>query len=300
MDSEYKYGDLLQSINRSHHDIQSQLIQGGLSPITPADASAAKPWAGQNISVPISTYATSVTSVPLLQLGSGTSISSREVISAPNISLSQAPILSEALAGRIGNMAPNVRTSLSATGPQASYPQPTGFTPVVLPTSSSKSKNQYQAPNTQVQNSFINISRSLEQVAVTYASQVNTKAEQRYPDKEVSVTQPGPPNVTISTCTSIPSQEKPVQKLPRNPFTFPATPPVSLTNERPVVSTNKPGLVFSDGLKEKQRHSSDEMPQLSPVSKEKRELKEETSEDDLVPLVSITSVILFIFSNFFY
>ena len=301
-EGEYRYGDLLQSINRSHHDIQSHLLQGGLSPITPAEPSAGKPWPHQGIAVPLSTHpphmnmshmssVTHATSVPLLSVAQGVSISEY------NISLSQAPILSEALAGRTGNIQTPSRTSVPTTG--QSMGQLKGFTPVVLPSGGHRSRSPHRSSKAPVQTSFISTAKNVEYPAVSHCNQATIKQERRYPDKDVT-TQPGPPNVTISTYTTLPAQEKPVpvQKLPRNPFTFPATPPVSLTNEKPIIS--KSNLIVSDGLSEKQRHSSDEMPQLSPVARAKQDIKDEPIEDDLVPLVSLLSINNTLFKYYFY
>lgn len=290
MEQDYESSDMLMNINKSQ-DIQSHLLQGGLSPITPADPVGSKPWPVKGASLPYQVLhglsSSQAVSAPLLSVVTASGITSRQVTSSVNPYITQAPILSEALAGLSGTHS-SQRAQVSTSSAQASYGQPTGFTPVVLPSGGHRSRSPHRVPNAPVATSHTNISRSFDQAAGSQSSQMTLKQERVYPDKELSVTQPGPPNITISTCTSIPSQEKPAQKLPRNPFTFPATPPVSLTNEKTTVHINQSNSVVSDGLtNDKQRHASDEMPHLSPVAKEKKEIKEENADNELVPLVSI-------------
>ena len=113
----------------------------------------------------------------------------------------------------------------------------------------------------------------------------------------ISTTQPGPPNITISSSSAIFTEGKPIksQKYQRNPFTFPATPPASLTIERPLVggvlSFNQSKQPESEvKIEDKNRHPSGEMPQLLPVSPVKRdkktEVKSEPTNEELVPIVS--------------
>lgn len=234
---------MLQSINRSHENIQSHLLQGGLSPITPADPVTTKPWSAHIAPrvVPISSVQHSLGHA---MLGAGDHVT---LVTHGN--------------------------SVSSTHGVVSVTPTIGFTPVVLPSKSHQSRNPHRGSG---------ISPSVHQAAVSY-SMVSSAAQ------SISVTEPGPPNITISVCSSIPSQDRPVQKHPRNPFTFPATPPVSLTNERPAIGVailpvSQTKITESKvSANEKSRHKSDDMPHLSPVKKV--EVKKDEDED----LVSIVS-----------
>ncbi|KAL4223882.1 Deoxynucleotidyltransferase terminal-interacting protein 1 [Mactra antiquata] len=160
-----------------------------------------------------------------------------------------------------------------------------GFTPVVLPSKSHQSRNPHRSTG---------IPLSMHQPAVSY-SMVSSAAQ------SISVTEPGPPNITISVCGSIPSQDRAVQKHPRNPFTFPATPPVSLTNERPAIGVGLHPVSQSKladtkpPANEKNRHKSEDMPQLSPVKKV--EVKKE-DDDELVSIPNAYNMRLQTLVNF--
>lgn len=270
LDTDFKYGDLLQSINRSHENIQSHLLQGGLSPITPSEPVSSRPWSSQ----------------PAPQL-----------VPVPSVALSLGHALSSGVFSQAHSVQPAVRSSASAASAHTTVSSAVGFTPVVLPSQSYQSKSQeriYSIPvpaSSAVSNisagnhlpAVSNISAGNHLPAVSFIHALGTPAQ------SVSMTEPGPPNITISSCGTIPTQDRPLQKLPRNPFTFPATPPVTLTNERPTIGLGSPSIqskVKLEGkmtVSDKQRHGSDEMPQLSPVKKV--EVKKE-EEEDLVSIVS--------------
>lgn len=182
-------------------------------------------------------------------------------------------------------MQPAVRSSASAASAHTTVSSAVGFTPVVLPSQSYQSKSQeriYSVP-VPASSAVSSISAGSHLPAVSFMHALGNPAQ------SVSMTEPGPPNITISSCGTIPTQDRPLQKLPRNPFTFPATPPVTLTNERPAVGLGSPVIqskVKVEGkvtASDKQRHGSDEMPQLSPVKKV--EVKKE-EEEDLISIVS--------------
>lgn len=261
LDTDFKYGDLLQSINKSSN-IQTHLLQGGLSPITPADPATTKSWAAQ----------------PAPQL-----------VPVPSVALSLGHALSSGAFSQTHSVQPAIRSTGTIGATHITVSPSVGFTPVVLPSQSYRSRSPIKFMGISVSSSsaISSIPASAHQSAVSYIHTMGTPAQ------SVSMTEPGPPNITISSCSSIPTPDRPLQKLPRNPFTFPATPPITLTNERPagpvglgipiIQSKVKTETKLSISANEKQRHSSDEMPQLSPVKKV--EVKKE-EEEDLVSVVS--------------
>ena len=268
-DQDFKFGDLLQSINRSHEQLQSQLMQGGLSPITPAEP-VPKPWPHHQ--------------PPGVRHSDGSQVSHGLLKQVQSRDERGSGLLTEVIgAGGLLAAARNIQYS-SAASTVISHPPATGFTPVVLPSQSHTARSS--GHNMPVASSFVSLTRptvTTTQIAMTK----DIKTEPEFAPSSLSVTQPGPPNVTISTRTTMPSQDK--QRLPRNPFTFPATPPVSLTNDRPPFQINQSTLVATDGVtNDKQRHASDDMPQLSPVGKVKK-VKEEASNEELVTMVSVAS-----------
>lgn len=252
IDTDFKYGDLLQSINRSHENIQSHLLQGGLSPITPAEPVSSRPWSSQ---------------------------AGPQLVPVPSVALSLGHALSSGAFTQAHSVQPAIRSSGPSISAHSTVSQAVGFTPVVLPSQGFQTKNPdhiYNVP-APVSSTISSISASTHSPAVSFIHPLGAPAQ------SVSMTEPGPPNITISSCGTIPTQDRTLSKLPRNPFTFPATPPVTLTNERPPVGLGNPivqSKVKVEGkvtTNEKQRHGSDEMPQLSPVKKV--EMKKEDEKD---------------------
>ncbi|WAR03559.1 TDIF1-like protein [Mya arenaria] len=297
-EQDFKFGDLLQSINRSQEQLQSQLMQSGLSPITPADQ-LPKQWALQpqpppNISLTSNAGQFTSSSQGLLR---PTQSASDSRLSMHYTTDSKPAILQEVLgSGGLLAAARSIHQSTSTASHVVSHPPASGFTPVVLPSQSHSVRSSVLNPSIPVISSFVNVMKpTLTNVQATVSQEIK-KEPQFVPSSLASVTQPGPPNITISTRTNMPSQEKLAQRLPRNPFTFPATPPASLTNEKPAFVMSQSNLVVADGLtNEKQRHASDEMPKLSPVGKLKREKDE---EEALVPLQNCLNMRMVTLSNF--
>ncbi|XP_060571095.1 uncharacterized protein LOC132729346 isoform X2 [Ruditapes philippinarum] len=271
LDADFKYGDLLQSINKSSN-IQSHLLQGGLSPITPADPVASKSWPTQ----------------PAPQL-----------VPVPSVALSLGHALSSAAFSQTHNVQPAIRNTGTIGATHMSVSQAVGFTPVVLPSQSyrSRSPGNFMGIPVSSSSAISNNPASVHQSGVSYIHTMGTPAQ------SVSMTEPGPPNITISSCSTIPTPDRPHQKLPRNPFTFPATPPITLTNERPIVGHGIPIIQskvkteskLTLSANEKQRHSSDEMPQLSPVKKV--EIKKE-EEENLVSIPNAYNMRMQTLANF--
>lgn len=290
-EAEYKPGDLLQSINRSQQSIQSHLQQSGLSPITPADTVITQPWSNQPVAQLIT--------VPSVGIPHPGSVSATRVFAQ-----GQGHVMVPAVARSLGISA----SALTSVSPAI------GFTPVVLPSQSRQSKSPHSVSSA-VTNIGISAGLVHSKPASSYMPNKTVAAQpvsllepgppSYMPNKtvasqSVSLTEPGPPNITISSCSSIPTQDRPIQKHPRNPFTFPATPPVSLTNEKPTeflgISVIQSKAGDDKSSIDKHRHMSDEMPKLSPVKKE--EIKQEDGDDSCVPVSNAYNMRMRILAKF--
>ncbi|KAH3891582.1 hypothetical protein DPMN_015686 [Dreissena polymorpha] len=262
---EFRPADLNKVMNQAQQQIRSQILQGGLSPITPADP-VQRPWSHDHASL----IQNPANSHPLIT----------QSLTGVNPRTSHVPIRQHVspTSGSVGGVSSASNSSSAAS--VISNVQVTGFMPVVLP---SQSRSMHvSSQNVPVVSSFVSLSRpSMSSSSKSYQT-VETVLLSRALTSG-AVTQAGPPNITISNRSTIPTQEKIAQKIPRNPFTFPATPPVSLSNERPAFQTSQSNLVIDEDLpSEKKRHRSDDMPQLSPVGKMKREVDE--NDEELVPI----------------
>ena len=304
MSEEFRYGDLLQSIQRSQDEMQR-----GLSPITPSDPlESTKPW--------------NTNPVPASQATAYHPQLHGRIEGLPTTSHGQ-PFLVSAAGGFIP-IPMSLPVSLSATSVASSGP-PVGTTQVVFPSpvqrlaspkaqraeptstilhhaQTPKSRGVHNVPSSihslsaaEIKQPVVNLVRltqadtEVKDTVKVFPGQDRSKIQTQ--PSLASVTLPGPPNVTITTSSSIFPHDKTFQsqRLPRNPFTFPPTPPVTLSNEftpgGKIVQTSQSKLTTdSTEANQKQRHISEDMPCLMPVSpyKDKKDV-----EENLVPIVSI-------------
>ena len=309
MSEEFKYGDLLQSIQRSQDEMQR-----GLSPITPSDPlEASKPW---------NSHQASVSQVPISQPPAYQPQLHGRIEGLPTTS--HGPPFLVSTAGGFIPIPMSVPISLSAVSTATSSGPPVGTTQVVFPSPaqklaspkaqrveptstilhrapSPKSRVVHNVPSSvhglsaaEIKQPVVNLVRlspaqtEVKDTVKVFPGQDRTKFQAQ--PSLASVTQPGPPNVTITTSSSIFQHEKTLQaqRMPRNPFTFPATPPVTLASEfthggRVVPTDQSKFMSDSTEASQKQRHTSDDMPCLIPVSPYK-DKKEE--EETLIPIVS--------------
>ena len=319
MSEEFKYGDLLQSIQRSQ-DLQTQLLQRGLSPITPSDPlEPAKPWHTQQA---MKTHAPA--SLPqsfpsqlhgrIMEGVSHSSAGQQTMVVPPGgfipISMSGPVPVSAISTSGLTRSAGLTQVVFPSPGQRLASPKPQRVEPTATVL------HRAPSPKTRVIHNpgslgYSHASADIRQPVVNLIrlspgqghSEVKVKGEctvRVYPGQErsnynvqaslASVTQPGPPNVTITTTSSIflPEKSLHTQTIARNPFTFPPTPPASLANElahlgRHVQPDQSKVFTEPTDTNQKQRHRSDDMPCLHPVSP--RKVKQE-EEEKLVPIVS--------------
>ena len=305
MSEEFKYGDLLQSIQRSQ-DIQSQLLQRGLSPITPSDTQEpTKSWISQQEVISQAT-ATQYQRQNRNQDHSSASHGQPFLISPGFIPISMSiPVPVSALqtsglsrpAGSSQVVFPSHGQRLAS--PKAQRVEPTG---TILHHAASPKTRLMQNPSVYGQSdmekkqSVVSLARlqpghGEAKDSVKVFPGLDRSKMQTQPSL-ASVTEPGPPNVTITTSCSIFPPEKTLhaQRMTRNPFTFPVTSPLSAGNEFTSVGTvfqmDRSNLTADNAeLNQKQKPGdiSEDMPCLVPVSPYK-EKKDE--EEQLIPIVS--------------
>ena len=314
MSEEFKYGDLLQSIQRSQ-DMQSQLLQRGLSPITPSDPlEPAKPWHTQQAmtaQAPASQPQVfhpqlhgRIESLPQTSQGPG-----QQIMVAPPGGFVPIPmsgpvpisaIPTSGLTRSVGSaqvVFPSPGQRLAS--PKAQRVEPTGTVLHRAPSPKTRvlhnpASSIYAQSAAEIKQPVVNLIRvspgypEVKDTVKVFPGQDRSKYNVQA--SMASVTQPGPPNVTITTTSSIFPPEKTLhtQTMARNPFTFPPTPPVSLTNELAHLGRSiqiDQSKVFTETIDTnlKQRHRSDDMPCLLPVSPHKVKQEE---EEKLVPIVS--------------
>ena len=329
MSEEFKYSDLLQSLQRSQVELQSQLLQRNLSPITPSDPlEPTKPWQAQQSvgtggglgAVPHSFQ--SQLHGRIVEAGSQSGAGQQTMVTPPGgfipipVSGGALPVPSMSTSGLVRSAGltqvvfPSPGQSLASPKAQRVKVEPSATVLHRAPSPKTRVIQNIQNPASSaytqsipdMKQPVVNLIRlSPGQGHSQGHSEVKVKETVRvFPGQDrsnynvqaslASVTQPGPPNVTITTTSSIFPPEKSLhtQTIARNPFTFPPTPPISLANElahlgRNIQSDQSKMSTDSMETNQKQRHRSDDMPHLHPVSP--RKIKQE-EEEKLVPIVS--------------
>lgn len=322
MSEEFKFGDLLQSIQHSQ-DMQSQFLQRDLSPITPSDPmEPTKPWSTQQTVVSQAIASQPQAYHPQLHgriEGLPTSSQGQQIVVAPpggfipipmSIPVPVSVVASSGLTRPAGtNQVVFPSPGQKLASPKAHRAEPTS---TILHRAPSPKTRVIHNPVSSV---HIHSAAEIKQPVVNLVRLSTSHSEIKdtvkvFPGQDrskyqiqpllASVTQPGPPNVTITTSSSIFSPERTLQaqKMAKNPFTFPVTPPVSLTNEMPhagrasQIDQSKASTDTVDSS-QKQRHRSDDMPCLVPVSPNK--VKQEEDEK----LIPIVRKVFILFSEFY-
>ncbi|KAL3857532.1 hypothetical protein ACJMK2_012191 [Sinanodonta woodiana] len=274
-ESEVPYRDLLQNIQRSQQQVQSSLMQSGLSPITPMDSE------DSNAQHPFQ-FITSRPQQQQQQQQQHQSVKQEVGVFQPQSSVQRLPSQHQ--------MVKDERKTPS--------PQPLHNTVKAVPSSNSAPmKVVIRSRVGEIKQPVVSLLRLPTTVTTTNVEKQSTtevKTVACYPSSVMSSA-----STTANASSSVPqgifkhwtasASHRVTPPHPPNPFTFPATPPVTMVTTI-AYQSSKPhdSIAQRQDLDQgkKQRHSSSEMPKLSPISDSPRRSssRESDTKEKLVPI----------------